>query len=50
MTACMDNEVEKAFPAVWNDLLEDRCITPQEKPWGIVLGGMPGSEIGRAHV
>ena len=43
MTACMDNEVEKAFPAVWNDLLEDRCITPQEKPWGIVLGGMPGS-------
>ncbi|EGT79784.1 putative zeta toxin, P-loop nucleoside triphosphate hydrolase [Haemophilus haemolyticus M21621] len=39
----MNNEVEKAFPTVWSDLLENRNITPQEKPLGIVLGGIPGS-------
>lgn len=39
----MNNEVEKVFPTVWNDLLENRNITPQEKPLGIVLGGIPGS-------
>lgn len=39
----MDNAVEKIFPTVWNDLLENRHITPQDKPLGIVLGGVPGS-------
>lgn len=39
----MNNAVEKAFPTVWNDLLENRHITPQDKPLGIVLGGVPGS-------
>lgn len=39
----MNNAVEKAFLAVWNDLLENRHITPQDKPLGIVLGGVPGS-------
>lgn len=39
----MNDEVENAFPDVWSDLLENRNLTPQEHPLGVVLGGLPGS-------
>lgn len=39
----IDEAIEAIFPLIWNDLLENREITPQEKPLGVVLGGMPGS-------
>lgn len=39
----MNEEVERIFPQVWNDLLENRKVVAQDKPLGVVLGGVPGS-------
>lgn len=39
----MSSEIDNAFHQIWNDLLENRNVTSQEKPLGVVLGGIPGS-------
>lgn len=39
----MSSEIDNTFHQIWNDLLENRNVTSQEKPLGVVLGGIPGS-------
>lgn len=39
----MNAEIEDRFQLIWNDLITSRNLIPQEKPLGVVLGGLPGS-------
>lgn len=39
----MNAEMEDRFQLIWNDLITSRNLIPQEKPLGVVLGGLPGS-------
>lgn len=39
----VDKDVEIKFPAVWLDLVENKKITAQDHPVGILLGGQPAA-------